>query len=391
MGNINSQLLFLLFLGLTLLQCQPKEKEFHVGVAPSVELDEVSLFSFESCASKVSFIPLVAPKDTLINLSCPVYELIVNDKIYYASKCFNDLSIHSFDLDGNHLKSWNRKGDGPEEYPSLHGLIVEKDQLYINTGRGTVLRYGLPDFDFKERIHLGDYNFVPTVSLLSPDRFLLSSEPAGSEKSKIFHTLNRTTKTSTTLPIATLPYSGELNPGMITKMEDGHLLSFGLTDTIYHFRNDTVTTFISLNFGDKSIAPDDFELNGEAFMEKILLSQNYAFNTGQIDISDGVLKILVYGIEKSSNFNSEDLSTFPFHDVFIHRDTGKKKITKALLGIRNKSYSSDGYFYQVMQQEDWQRALDKAYFGKHEEKLRKSIETLTDREDPIILKYKVAF
>lgn len=391
MRQIHSYLLIICFLGLVFLQCKPKENESSAGVAPSIELDETSLFSFENCASEVSFIPLLAPKDTLINLSCPLYELIVGDKIYYASKCFNDLSIHSFDLTGTHLMSWNRKGDGPEEYPSLHGLIVEKDQLYINTGRGTVLRYGLPDFDFKERIHLEDYNFVPTVSLISPDRFLISSEPAGSERSRVFHALNRTTKTSTTLPIATLPYSGELNPGMISKMENGHLLSFGLTDTIYRFRNDTVTTFISLNFGEKSISPDDFGLNGGAFMEKILLSQNYAFNTGHIDISEGVLKLLAYGIKKSPHFNREDLSTFPFYDVFIQRDTCKKKITKALLGIRNKSYSKDGYFYQVMQQEDWQRALDISYFGKYEEKLLKSIETLTDKEDPIILKYKVGF
>ncbi|WP_162340387.1 hypothetical protein [Cyclobacterium salsum] len=126
-------------------------------------------------------------------------------------------------------------------------------------------------------------------------------------------------------------------------------------------------------------------------MEKILLSQNYAFNTGHIDISQGVLKLLAYGIEKSPHFNLEDLSTFPFYDVFIQRDTRKKKITKALSGIRNKSYSKDGYFYQVMQQEDWQRALNISYFGKYEEKLLKSIETLTDKEDPIILKYKVGF
>jgi len=82
---------------------------------------------------------------------------------------------------------------------------------------------------------------------------------------------------------------------------------------------------------------------------------------------------------------------FPFYDVFIHRDSGKQKITKALTNVRNNSYSKDGYFYQVMQHEDWQRALDQAYFGKYENKLLQSIERLSDEEDPIILKYKVAF
>jgi hypothetical protein len=126
-------------------------------------------------------------------------------------------------------------------------------------------------------------------------------------------------------------------------------------------------------------------------MEKILLSQNYAFNTGQIAFSQGVLKLMVYGIEKNPNFNQEDLSTFPFYEVFIQRETGKQKIAKALLPVRNNSYSKDGYFFQIMQQEDWQRALDREYFGRYEMKLLQAIENLSDQEDPIILKFKLHF
>jgi len=373
------------------MQCQTKEKEGEADTTPSFLIDNTSLLSFENCVADIEFITLLAPKDTLINLSCNVYELVVNDKIYYASKCYKDLSIHSFDLEGKYLRSWNKKGDGPGEYSSLHGLIVVENELYINTGRGTLFKYGLPQFEFIEQIELGDYNFVPTVSFISQENFLISSEPAGNARNKIFHAVNLASKKSKTLPISTLPYSGELNPGLITKMKDGYLLNFGLSDTIYQYKDDSVTAFITLNFSGKSIATVDFELEGEAFMEKILLSQNYAFNTGQIDISEGVLKLMVYGIEKNPDFNREQLSTFPFYEVFIHRDSGKKKITKALMDVRNKSYSKDGYFYQVMQHEDWQRALDQAYFGKHENKLIKSIEKLSDQEDPIILKYKVAF
>ncbi|SEI77743.1 6-bladed beta-propeller protein [Cyclobacterium xiamenense] len=389
MDKVKVYLLLVLIGGCISLSCQTKNNE--LLDYSSVELDNSALVNFENCASEVAFIPLVAPKDSLINLSCRVFELVVTDKIYYANKCVNDLSIHSFDLAGNHLKSWNRKGDGPGEYPSLHGMIVEKDDLYINTGRGTLLKYQLPQFDLKQEITLGDYGFVPTVSLLSPENFLIASEPVRNVGNQVFHAVNVETKTSKTLPIATLPYSGELNPGMITKMQNGHLLSFGLSDTIYQFIDDSVSTFIHLNFGEKGMLPADFELSGEAFMENVLLSQNYAFNTGQIDFTEGVTKVLVYGIERSPNFSSEDLITFPFFEVFIHRDTGKKKITKSLLGFRNQSYSKDGYFYQVMQPSDWQRALDIGYFGSHENKLLETVEQLTDREDPIIVTYKVVF
>tara|TARA_R110002124_G_scaffold244306_1_gene409395 strand:- start:3235 stop:4410 length:1176 start_codon:yes stop_codon:yes gene_type:complete len=391
MGKIRFYSVIIGLLGMLLVQCQTKEKEGETKSTPTFLIDNSSLLAFEDIVSEVEFIPLMAPKDTLINLSCNVSELVVNDKIFYASRCYKDLSIHTFDLEGNHLQSWNKKGEGPGEYPSLHGLIVDNNELYISTGRGSILKYGLPAFEFKEEIQLGDYNSVPTVSFISAYNWLISSEPPGNERQEIFHVVNTESGKVNSLPILSLPYSGELNPGMFANMEEGKLLSFGLSDTIYSYQHDAIKPFVILNFGDKSISPDDFELEGEAFVEKTLLSQNYAFNTGQIDYSEGIIKFMAYGIEKNPLFDQADLSTFPFYDVFISRNTGELKMTKALLNIRNNSCSAEGYFYQAMQQTDWQRALDLGYFGKYEEKLLQSIEKLSDEEDPIILKFKVAF
>ena len=115
-------------LGMLLVQCQTKEKEGETKSTPTFLIDNSSLLAFEDIVSEVEFIPLMAPKDTLINLSCNVSELVVNDKIFYASRCYKDLSIHTFDLEGNHLQSWNKKGEGPGEYPSLHGLIVDNNE-----------------------------------------------------------------------------------------------------------------------------------------------------------------------------------------------------------------------------------------------------------------------
>jgi len=133
MGNVKEYLLLGLIGGSISLSCQTNTKE--LLDYSTLVLDNSALVNFENCVSEVAFIPLVAPKDTLINLSCHVFELVVTDKIYYANKCVTDLSIHSFDLAGNHLMSWNKKGDGPGEYPSLHGLMVEKGDLYVNTGQ----------------------------------------------------------------------------------------------------------------------------------------------------------------------------------------------------------------------------------------------------------------
>lgn len=355
------------------------------------KIDNKEILPFEECVSGIEFIPLSAPEDTLINLSGNVYDLVIKDKIYYANKSFKDLSIHSFDLNGNHLRSWNKKGSGPGEYPSIHGIIIEGNNLFINTGRGNLLKYSLPEFDYLSEIKLAENNFVPSVSKSAEDSWLISTEKTGNGREKLFQVINPETNRIKELPILSLPYSGELNEGVIAATNNGKLLNFGLSDTIYLYQEDTVTAFLSLNFGSKGISAEDHELEGYAFMEKILLSQNYAFNSGLIDYSDGILKLMIYGIDKSNNFNQEDLSTFPFYDVFIQPDTGMKKITKSLTDVRNSSYSKDGYFYQVMQYEDWQRALDNSFFGKYEEQLLLCIEKLPDEEDPIILKYTVAF
>ncbi|MBI0398516.1 6-bladed beta-propeller [Cyclobacterium marinum] len=391
MKSYNCFAILIAFVGIVLIQCQSKIDEGVSIGTPSLLIDNKEILPFEEFVSIIEFIPLIAPKDTLINLSCSVYDLVIKDKIYYASRCSKDFSIHSFDLSGNHLRSWNKKGSGPGEYPAIHDIIVENSTLFINTGRGNLLKYSLPAFEYLGEIKLVDNNFVPTVSKNGEDSWLISSEKIGNGQEKIFQILNTKTNEVKALPILSLPYSGELNPGLIADSEMGKLLNFGLSDTIYHFQEDTVTSYLSLNFGSKGIAAEDYELEGHTFMEKILLSQNYAFNSGLIDYSDGVLKLMIYGLEKSYNFDQGDLSTFPFYDVFIQRDTGKKKITKSLTDVRNSSYSKEGYFYQVMQYEDWQKAINISYFGKHEEQLLQCIENLTDEEDPIILKYKVTF
>ncbi|GAB3012449.1 6-bladed beta-propeller [uncultured Cyclobacterium sp.] len=391
MKSYNRYSILISFVSIVLIQCQSKIDEGVSIDTPSFLIDNKEVLPFEASVSDIEFIPLIAPEDTLINLSGKVYDLVIKDKIYYANKSFKDLSIHSFDLNGNHLRSWNKKGNGPGEYPTIHGIIVEDNTLFINTGRGNLLEYSLPELDYLSEIKLADNNFVPTVSKSGEDNWLISTEKTGNGREKIFQIINSETKNTKELSILSLPFSGELNPGLVANTNNGKLLNFGLSDTIYHYQQDTVTTYLTLNFGSKGISAEDYELDGHAFMEKILLSQNYAFNSGLIDYSDGILKLMIYGIDKSNNFNQEDLSTFPFYDVFIQRDTGMKKITKSLTDVRNSTYSKDGYFYQVLQYEDWQRALDLSYFGKYEELLLQCVENLIDEEDPIILKYTVGF
>ncbi|WP_073097725.1 6-bladed beta-propeller [Cyclobacterium lianum] len=322
--KISILLIIILTPGWIFFQCQTRPADSDPGA--SILLDESSLFAFDDCVSEVEFISLESPKDTLINLSCSIYELVISDKLYYASRCHNDLSIHSFDWKGHYIRSWNRKGDGPEEYPALHGLLVEKDQMYINTGRGRVIKYVLPEFEFLQQIPIGDFDFVPSISMITPEKFLISTEHTGQETEQIFHIVDLQSAKANTLPVLSLPYSGELNPGMLAKTEDGHLLNFGLSDSIYQYRDGALSVLASLDFGERSIDPADFELEGGVFIEKVLLSQDYAFNTGHIATSGEIFKIMAYGIKRSPEFDSDNLTTFPFYDVYIHPESGKKKI-----------------------------------------------------------------
>ena len=67
------------------------------------------------------------------------------------------------------------------------------------------------------------------------------------------------------------------------------------------------------------------------------------------------------------------------------------KSISSLTDIRNKGFAHGGYFYQLLHTEDWQRAEQEGYFGKYQLDLFNAIKNLSDKEDSVIIKYKVAF
>jgi len=84
------------------------------------------------------------------------------------------------------------------------------------------------------------------------------------------------------------------------------------------------------------------------------------------------------------------MRTFSFHDIYI----GPEKQVVAfssLTGLDTKGTAKDGYFYEILQAEDWMFALEKNLLGTYGEQLEAFLETIPDSEDPIIIRYKVRF
>lgn len=136
---------------------------------------------------------------------------------------------------------------------------------------------------------------------------------------------------------------------------------------------------------------DDKKTEVESFMEKAIISQSVAFNSGNVLFTDGGVKLKIFGLKPNPEFSIDDMTTFPFFDAFIDMKSYQVKSTPSLTDIRNKGFAHDGYFYELLQTEDWQRAEQEEYFGKYQVDLTNAIKNLSDKEDPILIKYKVAF
>lgn len=63
----------------------------------------------------------------------------------------------------------------------------------------------------------------------------------------------------------------------------------------------------------------------------------------------------------------------------------------SLTGLDTKRTAKDGYFYEVLQAEDWMNALENNLLGTYGEELEAYLETIPDPKDPTIIRYKVRF
>ncbi|MCC5939149.1 MAG: 6-bladed beta-propeller [Lunatimonas sp.] len=392
MTCILKNLWLLPFLSVTWWGCS-ENKTDDSELLPTVVVQASQILPFDQAATEVSFIALRIPENQAINLSCRFSELTVyGNELYFVTKCMNQFAIHVFDWEGNYRRSYEKQGDGPEEYAWLQGLYIKDDTLTLSAGKGELVQYRLPDFRFLRRIEVGSYLFLNNFRALGSDTWLLSGEYDGTldadGKYPVFVKKDVQSEKSEGIGLLGTPVSAEISEGEIADFGQGYLLNYAFSDTIFHFSNGKAEPIVRMHYGDRHPPTTAIYLEEEAFFES-LQTQRMAFNMGNIGHTDGTCRVRVFGLEKKASFDLDDAASFPIYEVFFSIDSPEPVAIPMLGALNAKGTFHAGYFFDTLQPEDWVRALETGSLGSHGESLQQVVSRDSDFEEPVIIRYQV--
>lgn len=260
----NTYFLLLLILVLV-LSCQPKGLE---ESPPSLEsfvykmdlkaksvdflsqVESISVFGFEETEHS-----LLNPSSLFFNYEDGV--LVVNE---------GSGTVYVFDVEGSYVKKFNRKGNGPEEYRSMHNTVYRDGliEIYDVTGQ-KIMQYSL-DGGFLSALRLP---YKATHAIFNDGHYLLS----------IGHVLKGDTTSykialmdlegkeyARALPFDTPPPFPALTDANDFRMAGNKLLfsTALLTDSIWQVDGTDVKPFIRFDFGEDWFWTEEMYADGNA-------------------------------------------------------------------------------------------------------------------------------
>lgn len=393
---LNLPLLRFLSLGYLLFSCDSKPEKTEKSL--TVPVHESAIIPFDEAIESVEFIPLKNDSDSPQNLNCSVWRLFIQDEqIIYTTICNPNAKIHLYDPLGNHLQTIAQAGDGPEEYQVIQGMELRQDTLTISVGGGVLKSFLLPDFNFIGSQKLSEsFPFLLNFLEYSPGEWLLSPMFMGALDENgtypVFKNYHSKTDSISDFPLRTTILTSAISEGELAPIDTRtFVLNYAFSDTLYLFREGTIQAFSVIDFGDRQMAQEAMKMDPREF-EGSLPKQEYAFNMGKIGYSDSVSRIKTFALSPNPELDMTNMRTFPIHEVFINHESNQAVAFPSFAGWSNGfGDAKDGYFYDVLQTEDWIYALEKGSFGSYGEVLENQLAELPGFEDPILIKYKIKF
>lgn len=384
--------LILLTFSISFFNCKPAEEE---SGFTNFSITEQNISKIDEVISSIEFIPLKNNNESPVNLNCSVWNLTVTENYFvYSTICNPEAKVHLFDLKGNYIKSLAKNGNGPEEYQVIQGIDLSQDTLSVTVGSGKIKQYHFPDFNYIGTISLDEEAlFIPNFTKISQDKWLTSPMYNGNVDENgefnIYKIMNGSSGQTSDIPIKGTPIASEIGEGEFEKIGNLFLLNFAFSDTLYQYKNEQVTPYASLDFGDRKPTEGDLKMDG-AQLEATVANQPFVINMGKIWQTDSISRIKTFALAKNPNMDLGNMRTFPIHEVFLNHRTNEVTAFQSLAGWSNgKGDAKDGYFYDILRADDWIYALESGMLGKYGEKLENTINELGDFEDPILIKYQV--
>jgi len=118
---------------------------------------------------------------------------------------------------------------------------------------------------------------------------LRGTDPEEDGYFKNFAVFDRDSLTYEFLPLKSYPASGSGEAGSIVPYEEGFLLNFGASDTIFYYSKGTIQPLLSMNSGDRSM-PEESRLQPEdkadEELERMIATQTYDFYFGNVEVAE---------------------------------------------------------------------------------------------------------
>jgi hypothetical protein len=240
------------------------------------------------------------------------------------------------------------------------------------------------------------------ASLSESDWMLgISGGQHAEEKRGNFAVFNEETQEFNFLPVYAYPATGIAEEGNIARFKNGFVFNFGMADTLFYYDGTATKPLFTLNSGKREL-PMDMRLLDEDIMDeemqRLFVTQTYDLNIGMIGSAENTIGTVIFGI-KPAPFDMEEVERtgeepldFPTYEVFINPENGEAKATKIMPGIGGTFLSDGKYFYRLLYTEIWHYFLESGILGPEwTEDLQKAAEQLEDEEDPILIRYRVAW
>ena len=254
----------------------------------------------------------------------------LKNRIVFSSGTEGDIYVYS--NGGKYLSKMNRKGEGPEEYPSSSDIWVSNDTLNIYTQGKFVKRYrldgtylGRTNMDIRAG-HILPYEngYVMDVSF-TMFQDTLRNQFAYSDKN--FENVELFLPIETGISMSIFTSKSSLS------MYNNSVVYLGIMqDTAYIFNRDTLSPFIHYNFGDDWVEFDEKGKPKGVFSSNN--DPNIIWNINQV-VGDDYIFVSVFGGENSKS------------RYLVDRNSGKSIRMDLAKGTEDDgNYILNGFFWE---------------------------------------------
>ena len=240
----------------------------------------VDKLKFSQFVDTIEFIPLETTDESLIS---DVNRIVYADSLYYihSTRSLMDSKLLVFDSSGQFCRKISQRGYGPGEYIDITDFLVTDEYVVIATNfklikydkQGRFFKEYKIEQQVKEFLERKDSSYL--VYNFGSDRkgftLLNQMNDEGVVEARFFKRKENEVKIS----------SNRINLRSLIFYDNSYYLNYPYKDTIFEIQNENVRPFYYVNYGNKQIPEELFDLSDEhdVMIKKLSSLDDYIYLT----------------------------------------------------------------------------------------------------------------